>query len=265
MVEQQKRSNIFIALLLSFLTALAGGILFGIIYGLGYYIYLLALVEIVLAVSMYLNFAERKCQAVVTATIWSMIWTFLFNILAVGICEALFLAIDFGMSFTDALNTVVELWKTNAEVRTYVNNRIFEIFDTIIIGGIVYGIYFIAKFSKEKKANKQNEKVQHRTQANIIDKTTKTTTSVEVSNHLDATQIYLEAYKDCRSAIIRYTKSKDLKSFTETLKKIKTKHNANIDNETKQEIIELISKISSKDDLSALAKKTNETLLKIFK
>ena len=267
MVEQKKKSNIFLAFLLSMLTALAGGILFGIIYGIGYYVYILAIGEIILATGVYLKFAPKtNWQNITLAIIWCVIWTFIFNLLAVVICEALFIAKELGVNFADAYKTVMELWKTDAEVKSYMNKRILEISGMILIGGIVYGIFFIVNISKAKKAsnNQPTSEVSIQTN-NLTENKPQQISNNQPSTPQSTQQLYLEIYEECKASLLKYAKNKDQETFKLEIKEIKAKHISSLDSETKQNLTIMINKVSLKEDLPTAAKKTNELLLKMIK
>lgn len=266
MVEEKKKSNIFLALILSMLTALAGGILFGIIYGIGYYIYLLALGEIILATGVYFKFAQKtKWFHTTFAIVWCVVWTFVFNVFAVVVCEALFITKDFGITFIESYKTVINLWQTNAEIKAYMNARVAQIAGMILLGGIVFSIYYAVGVAKAKKARKndpeqiENQPVENKKVETVVEQ------KAVSENKSNAENIYSTALNDCKTAILNYAKSKDQDAFKLEVKEIKAKHLSTLDAETKESISTLINTALSKEDINNLTKKANETLLKIIK
>ena len=276
MFEEKKKSNILLALLLSLLTALAGGLLFGIVYGIGYYIYLLASAEIFLAGAVYLKFAPKKNFLNITfGIIWCIAWTFIFNLFAIVVCEAMFVAKELGASFSNSYRAIIELWKTDAEIKAYMNKRMLEIALMILLGGFIYLISFVVSLASAKKNKKQDNHINTNNYNNppqLIKTPTQQTTTIHqekpvVSNtdKQKVKDIYLSAFDECKQAVAKYAKTKDQTTFRQEIKDIKAKYISNLDISTKEEIIKIINKVLTKEDLSTLTKKTNETLLIMFK
>ena len=156
---ESKKNNIFLALLLSLLTALAGGVLFGLIYHLGYYIYFLAVIEIVLTCTVFFKFKKgENAGIIILAIIWSVVWTFIFNFLSIIISESILIAQEYGLTFIQGYTVLVELWKIEPEVSSYMSLRMIQIIAMIILGGIVYGISYLINYSRAKKYKKNREK-----------------------------------------------------------------------------------------------------------
>ena len=99
MKQKMKKTNIFLALFLSLLTAILGAGVFGLIYGLGYYIYILSAVQIYFTCVVFLKFIQNiRWWKVLIAIIWSTIISFALSVLAICVCEAIFIANEFKYS-----------------------------------------------------------------------------------------------------------------------------------------------------------------------
>ena len=275
MEQTNKKSNIFLALLLSLLTALGGGVLFGLIYAFGYSMYLLALGEIVLAVTVFFKINKNISKKTITlAIIWGVLWTFLFNVLSIVICEAIIIAKEFNATFANSYKALIELWKTNAEIKAYMNKRVLQVSAMILLGGFIYGVSYLVQYNKTKKLNQRlmntNEQ-NHAVPANSTQKssnenfTAKLAQNVEIKAHLDEeNKEYNNIFNECKKAIINYAKDKDLQNFKSQLKDIKQKYLSTMSVETKEKIVKIsLSKLQDVN-ISAIDKKSIETLLKII-
>ena len=86
MAQKIKKTNIFLALFLSLLTAILGAGIFGLIYGFGYYIYLLSAFQIYLTCVVFLKFIKKiRWWHVLIALIWGTILSFVLSMLAIPV------------------------------------------------------------------------------------------------------------------------------------------------------------------------------------
>ena len=162
---KQTKSNTFIALLLSALAAFAGGIIFGLIYLAGYYVYFLAILEIIFSCTIFFKFKEAKnWKVVLLSVLWSLIWCIAFNFIAVVLCETLALANEFNLTFKQSFVYLIELWKISPDVASYMNLRMFQILGMILLGSLVYGGTYIFTIIKTKKSNNQSSHVENNKQ-----------------------------------------------------------------------------------------------------
>ncbi len=208
-----KKNNLGLALILSMLAALAGAVVFGIVYAIGFYIYLLAIMEIILACTVFLIYKPAtKWTIVVFAIVWSFVWSFAFNIMAVVVCEAIAVANELHLSLSQSIKLVMDAWKNNADVAAYMNTRVGQILAMIFIGGVAYGGYFIANIIKAKKqgrqAKQQPEKV---ADAPKIENAPETKTNT-----------FLSIFESCRKAYQIYQNNKNVELFNQNMNKIKS-------------------------------------------
>ena len=279
---ENKKSNVFLALFLSLLTALLGAGVFGVVYGFGYYIYLLALVEIIFSVKVFLKFIQNKKKALFGAILWSVILTLVLNVVAIVVCEAIFVAKELNVSFIESLKAVLESCKTDSEVQAYMLKRIIEIAAMIIIGGILYAIAFAISSKKAKKDKIKNEtpnqqfvQPQAVEQPNVkpaenLVKTklieTKETSQPVVTKEVPQTnkaeninEIYVSLYIKCKNAIKAYTTDKE--AFKRAGNEIKEKVST-LTPKTKQELISYIKNQSNNADKTSI--KINQILIKLM-
>lgn len=279
MNESKKKPNMLLALLLSLLTSLAGGAVFGLIYGIGYYIYFLAAAEIALAVGVFVNFMKNANGKTITlAIIWCVIWTFIFNILSVVICEAIFVSKEFGISFIESYRVIMELWKTDSEIKSYMNTRVFQIAAMIILGGIVYGVYAIINRKRAQKnmqyvdnaaSNAQipsDQNTINQTDSKLTHKPNSTKNPSNISNQIltKAKEIYIVAFNDCKVALENYQEDQNHDKLKVATNAIKDKHFREMDENVREYVIIIINKFLAKDTLLDIDKNTNETLLKLI-
>ena len=159
MGKENKQSNILLAFLMSTLTALAGSVVFGLIYAIGYYIYILAIAEVFLALGIFLKFYNKNKKIVIIASIWCISCTFLFNVVAILVSESYFIAKDFSCSLLEAFKLLIELWKIDSSVQSYMNKRMLEVLVMLVLGGVVIGLILLSKKTRQKIASRYEKEV----------------------------------------------------------------------------------------------------------
>ena len=234
-MEKTNKSNIGLALLLSLLTALAGGALFGVIYGLGYYVYLLAILEIVWSCAIFLKFKTGKAGTIVCAILWSVFWTIISNFAAVLICEAIFIASEYSLSFSESFFLLTELWKTDVEIQAYLTARLFQSIGMIVLGGIIYGISFAVNLKRNKKLQKIAENKQYE------------------PKETDINNVYTNLFHYTKSIYEVFIQDKNKETFKESLSKLEELYVKQLNEKEKTEIKNKLQKIvedgkSSKED-----------------
>ena len=258
MENTNKKSNLFLALVLSLLTALGGAVVFGLVYAIGFYIYFLAIGEIILAYTVFFKkYKNINWKTITFAVIWTVVWTFIFNIFAILVCEAIWIAEEFNVSFSVSFNVLVELWETDPSIRGYMNKRVFEVLAMTILGGIIYGTSYIIQYKKKSKHNK-SQSVQPISTSNQQSNTTN-----EIKNHEN--ELYYSIINPCKSAIEIFTQDKNKEKFKSKILDIKTKLINPLTDNDKETIKNICYKNLSNENISTAEKNAIETLLKIIK
>lgn len=269
MEQNTKKSNIVLALLLSLLTALGGGIVFGIIYGIGYYIYILAAAEIYLACSVYLKYVSKPTWwHVVISIVWSIVWTFIFNLLAIVVCESIAIANEFGVSFADSFNALMNAWQTNAKIAAYMNDRMGDIIGMIFLGGIIYGASIIAAAFVAKKNKKTQSQNTIQPNQNSVKPTQIKTEEIPntTNNNAVLDTLYPALFKDIKSNLEEFITTKNQEIFKSNLKETQAKYKLHELKEVeKTELLTFINSQINNGNISKLDKKVNETILKLIK
>ena len=273
---ESKKNNIFLALLLSLLTALAGGVLFGLIYHLGYYIYFLAVIEIVLTCTVFFKFKKAEnAGIIILAIIWSVVWTFIFNFLSIIISESILIAQEYGLTFIQGYTVLVELWKIEPEVSSYMNLRMIQIIAMIILGGIVYGISYLVNYSRAKKYKKNTEIFLQNTnsgnaetyQPSTYTPYQPTTTQTTPKQSIDAEELkatYFKIFEDCKKAFNIYLEDKNKNAFKEKLSYIEISYLNKLSDEEKNIIKINLEKKLSNQATTEDDKKIAKLLLSLF-
>lgn len=270
-MEQNRKKNILLALAFSLLTALGGSVIFGIIYGIGFYIYLLAAAEIYVACIVYFKHIEKTTWwHILISVVWSLFWTVVFNVLAVCVCESIVISNTFDLSFFESFEFLITLWQTDADINIYMSQRVGEIVGMIFLGGIIYITSLIVK----KVSNKKRGNTQQTQNTTQIAETTKpeieqikseqTVEHTEYNAILDS--LYPAIFKDVETAIEEYSLTKNQEILKTSLKEILTKYNLkNLEESEKTELLELINSQLANDKLTNLERKVNTTILKLIK
>ena len=255
-----QKNNLGLALSLSMLIALGGAVVFGIVYAIGYYIYLLAIMEIILACTVFLLYKPAtKWTIVVFAIVWSFVWAFAFNIMSVVVCEAIAVADELNVSLSQGIKLVMDYWKNNAEVAAYMNGRVGQILAMIFLGGAVYGGYYIANIIKAKRVAQQG--------------TTKTTQSIateaksvgEEEKVATSNNVYTDIYEACRKVVQEYQKDKNVAVFNENVAKLKTQYVAKLNDIEKSMIKTKLEKKMATEGITIEDKNIVKILLAIIK
>ena len=257
MAQKIKKTNMFLALFLSLLTALLGAGVFGLVYGLGYYIYLLSAFQIYLTCVVFLKFVKNiRWWHVLIALIWSTILSFVFSMLAICVCEAIFISKDFNYSFVDSFNLLLDLWKTDADVKALMMDRMTQILAMILIGGAIIGLVVIISTKRQKKL------IMQATEISVSSK--QPTKKVKKSKNNILEGVYSAIYTDMQSTFNNFAKTKDNETFKADLKNVVLKYKLNnLQEPTKTELTKLINKKLEK--AVGIDKKINETILKFIK
>jgi len=257
MTQKIKKTNIFLALFLSLLTAILGAGVFGLVYGFGCYIYLLSAFQIYLTCVVFLKFIKNiRWWHVVIALIWSTILSFVFSVLAVCVCEAIFISKDFSYLFVDSFKLWLDLWKTDADVQAIMMEIMTQILAMILLGGVVIGVSIVASTKMRKKSLSQT------TETRIITKQPSKKKTRNQKNILEG--VYSAIHTDMHLAFDKFTKSKDNETFKVDLKNVVLKYKLNnLQEPTKTELTKLINKKLEKS--TGIDKKINETILKFIK
>lgn len=256
-----QKNNIVLALLLSLITTIGGAVLFGLIYYIGYYIYYLTAAEIILACAVFFKFKEPKNWKIILLSIlWGFVWSFVFNALAVIICEAIMISKEFTMSFADSYYALIELWKLEPEVTTYMNTRMIQIAAIMFISGLLFGTMYIVKLSKQIKLNKeQNAKIETSTYYTQIQE------QPTQPNPNKLKEIYLNMLEACKSTYLIYLKDKNKLSFKENLVNIEQKYIQKLSIEEKNIIKTNLENKLTKTETSVDDKNIAKILLSIIK
>lgn len=264
MEKVNTKSNIFLALFLSFLTAIAGALVFGFIYAIGYYVYFLAIGEIILACVVFLKFCQKPNWKTITfAIIWSLAWTFLFNVLAIVVCESYFVASEYNVSFQDSLNTIIKAWKTDAEIKSYMNTRVGQVAGMIALGGFVYGIYFISQIKRNKKTQTANQINLQNANVNIVSNPTKNSFELPKTKESPAIQTYNTVMNELKKSIAKFAQDKNQEALKLQIMNVKQKLIAPLATNEKQEIVLHTLEQQQKKN-TPIEKRAMTTLLKML-
>ena len=220
MKQKIKKTNIFLALFLSLLTSLLGAGVFGLIYGYGYYIYILSAFQIYLTCVVFLNFIKKiRWWHVLIAIIWSTILSFAFSMLAILVCESIFIATEFNYSFADSAKLLFELCKTDTNVQKIMLDRIIDIVAMMIIGGIIISLVVIISNKRHKKISTQQvEKPKEQKQH---------TKKVKENKKHILDGVYSAIHTDMELIFNTFAENKDTNNFKVELKNIVLKYKLN--------------------------------------
>lgn len=257
MENTNKKSNILLALVLSLLTALAGAVVFGLVYAFGFYIYFLAIGEIILAYTVFFKkYKNINWKTITFAVIWTVVWTFIFNIFAILVCEAYWIAKEFSVSFSTAFNLLVDLWGKDISIKAYMNKRVFEVLAMTILGGIIYGTSYLIQYRKRAKFN----------QTQSVQPISRTTQNAPVISEMKTTEndIYVSLITHCKNAIETFTKDKNKENFKKEVINIKTNYIISLTDNEKETIKNICYKNLNNENISTTEKNAIETLLKII-
>ncbi len=264
MEKMNKKPNVLLALLLSLLTALAGGLIFGLIYASGYYVYLLALAEIILSCTVFLKqFSNINKKTIAGAIFWTVIWTFVFNISAIVVCEAYWIAQEFNIKFTQAINVLTETWLIDAEIQNYMNTRALQVAGMILLGGIVYGIYYLVNQKKNKKVESPTPSMQSSANQSATNLNQQENTSVN-SKDYEITLKYELIVAECKDSLIKYAQDMNPDSFRSEILEIKQRLITPLSEDQKQKLNKHCLNQQNVENLSTLDKKAIETILKML-
>ena len=140
--------------------------------------------------------------------------------LAVCVCEAIFISKDFSYPFVDSFKLLLELWKTDADVKAIMLDRMTQILAMILIGGAIIGIVVIISTKRQKKLIAQSAE----TQAPI-----KQSKKVKAEKNSILDGVYVAIYTDMKSAFDNFANTKDNETFKVDLKNIVLKYKLNSD------------------------------------
>lgn len=278
-MENSKKPNLFLALLLSLLASLAGAIVFGLIYAVGYYVYLLAIAEIILACKVFNKFYPKKHWFPITfSIIWNLLLSFAFNVMSIVLCETFFLMKELNnATFAESLKLIIDSWKSVSEVTTYMNTRVIQVAAMIIIGGIVYGVYCLIHNKKNKqepqplpyKTQIQELKetvknIEHQSQQASTPQSAIVNENVETENNSTKAINYYFIIEKIREALKVYFLDKDQEKLGLSMKKIKQEYVSQLSISEKQNVVLTAIEQQNNASLPKTEKKAIELLLKMI-
>ncbi len=205
------KNKLYISIPLCILACLAGAAFFGLIYGLGYYIYILPVLEVIIGVFAYLKFSKVNWLNTAISIILSCALVILFNIFAVIIAENVILSRELNISFGSAFSIFMNAVKTNATVKGAFYRIIGQSSAISILGAVIataYLIFVILKSKKEAKMPKPTEQTANNTPAkeNKIEK--------EVN-------LLADIYTQVKNIVDEYEKNKDMLTFKQLVNEVK--------------------------------------------
>lgn len=274
------KSNIFIAILLCALTCLGGSILFGIIYGIGYYVFIIPVLEVFLGAIVYQKLTRKSAINITVAILLSTALVVAFNIIAIVICEISFVAQNFSMSFSKATDTFFYYVKHDAEVNSAFNSTITSASLFTLVGAVAASIDLIISYKKENKeltnqGDVVKEKPKTSTSKKIEQKTSQKQKSNKPANNSKQTnnstnvvlieeRLYNNLYNNVKQSLINLSQSKNPEVFKQEINNIKLKNIKNMPAEIKAKFILRNEKLL-KTKQTKLAEQTLSTMNKLLK
>lgn len=154
MEEKKKNLNTVKALIFSLLTSLGGAVVFGIVYGIGYYVFIIPILEVILAIYVYHKFAKYNWANIIISIIWCIGFVLLFNVLSIIVCETIFIATEYGLPFFTSLSMFFEMIGYSKDVADAFWETVFQASAITLFGAVIAGVYYGFNFVRNKNYEK---------------------------------------------------------------------------------------------------------------
>lgn len=148
--KKQKKQSLALALILSLVVAIAGSVIWGLIYSTGWYVSLVAYVTTLGMFAVYLRFYKMGPLTFV----WTLAWVILLNILATFMAIIIKVAVEANVSFKEAFDAVFANFNLIAGplAKDLILGAIFGVL------GVVSYYSFYKKQQKEKALQEEMKK-----------------------------------------------------------------------------------------------------------
>ncbi|MBE5741604.1 MAG: hypothetical protein E7351_03675 [Clostridiales bacterium] len=248
-----KSPNVAKSLIFSLLVCLVGAALFGVVYNFGYYAYIIPILQVMLAMTVYINHAKLSNKNITISAIWCIVWSIALNIISIIVAETIYIVNEFTTDFGTALMTLYDLYLNFADIRNAIHSTII----TVSAITLIFGIIAVANVLRTIKKNNITMPINE--PKPIKEKSTKPHKSK------DDTNVYLTLYSETKKTISAYIKDKDSDRFKASLKAISGQYIKPLDTKAKEDLKNKLSIALDKKDIASLDKKTLETLQKLVK
>lgn len=252
-----QKNSLWKALLFSALICLAGAVVWGLVYSIGYMVYIVALGTVVLAGVVYRKFYKFNY----ISFIWIVLLSIIFNEIATFLALNLEIVNELmpELSFARGMELLFELISTNAEVKSaIISDTIFNIL-AVVIGGVVAWV----SINKQEKKNKSATTIA----------TTATTNNEVVKSTIEAKEEKVDAFsnyfntmkQDFKKVVEEYKQNKDKEAFKEKISTLKAQYIGSLQRqENKDKVKAQVEKELLDETISNVDKVTLTTILKLL-
>ena len=143
--ETQKKDNIFVALLLSFLVAVAGAALWGVLYYYGIFAAIVSYITAFGMIAVYKCFAKKNN---VLPWIWSAIWIIVLTILSAFLTLLIALVVEYDVTMKGAINLLKYVWSEVSGI--FYKDFILGIIFALLGLGCYFAVWKRNEIMKEK-------------------------------------------------------------------------------------------------------------------
>lgn len=143
MAKKEFKENKTLALLLSFLIAVAGSILWGLVYTFGWFV---SIVSYLTAFAMFIVYSKFCKKIDKTPIVWTLVWLTILNTIASLLSVVIYVAIQANVSFGVAFNAVFG---------AFADYAVSFVLDMIL--GVVFGVLGIVSYYQYHKRQKMVE------------------------------------------------------------------------------------------------------------
>ncbi len=150
-MDNTKKQNMALSLLAAFGLALVGGIVYGLLYYIGYVAYLGSYLIFILAGVGYKKVSKKTALEIKDYVILSVI-SILVTIISLMATKIIFIIVEYGISFENSFNTLIQLIASGELTQTLVWDIVWGV--GFVIAGAV-SMYFTEKRKAKQQAEKQ--------------------------------------------------------------------------------------------------------------
>ncbi len=234
----------------SFLVCLATSVLFGLIYGFGYYLYLVPIAGILLSMIVFNKFTKTNWVNILVSFVWCTVWLVLLNITAVYITEGIFICME-GYDLITAFGLLNTLLQTSEEASNLFIKIITESTLITVFCAAIGLAYFIGSYVVNKKKEGKSK-----------DNSENTSTTIQDAN---IELLYFNLFSTAKRSLERFNNDKDKELLKADMEELRTTYLEKLSQEEKDTLVKIIDAELNKENLGTTEKNALTLLYKMIK
>ena len=262
----EKQNNFVRALLFGMVISVLGAVVFGIfLYKKVALNWQWGSITLILLAGLFflIPIKKPKIYHVLIAVIWCAVWYFVFNFVAILMCETVFVINNMGLSFKEAFLKVLELWKSNNLTKLFFESNLTTLMWYTVNGSVINLVFVtlicVIKVIKNKNENKNTCVTEVRNNQPEVFMADSNFFGEQEAEYI---KIYKRVISLCKQALLEYNEDNDKQLLNRKIEKVKNEIILNQSLATRQ-LIETYAQKELSKNLMKLDRHANEIVVDI--